>query len=83
MAAGMFALEMRTFGALERDSHLAWRDGDEWVNAVSGNTAAGSLARAYQMSVQEFLRITNGGTFDPVQMLGAWGRTSLRERSGP
>lgn len=61
------------FGA-EEDTRLGWLDpsSGEWVLAVEGNTGTGSLAGFYAMSYVDFLN-ANGGTFDSVAMLGAYG----------
>jgi hypothetical protein len=53
---------------------LFWLAGgaEEWTLATAGNTGAGALAGAYEMSYDAFLA-ANGGVFDGVAMLGAYG----------
>jgi hypothetical protein len=52
--------------------YLSWLDGsNQWVNAISGNTTAGSSPTTnFHGSYSAFL---NGGSLDPSIMLGSWG----------
>lgn len=67
----VFALSMQTETILDDESHLGWRSGGSWVNAVSGNVGNGSLAGGYFMSWDQFVSDHSGNILS--DMLGAYG----------